>query len=112
MTNLPVQFSDLEPYVAKWCFATDKERAVARIATDIATLRKFHAAVSPRMDEMIAYFNTFPNDPQSLPAEAKRLYQLAQMVMEASPPIDLEWDSTDIEDVFPMERMEFAPLSG
>ena len=112
MNTLPTQFADLEPYAAKWCFATDKERAEARIDADIETLRSFHAAVAPRMDAMIACFNAFPNDPAALPPEAKRLYQLAQMVMEASPPIDLEWDSTDIEDVFPMGRMEFAPLSG
>jgi len=112
LATLPAQFADLETYAAQWCFATEKERAVVRVSTGIETLRRFHAEVSPRMEEMILYFNSFPNDPHALPPEAKRLYWLAQMVMEASPPIDLQWDSADIEDVFPMDRIEFVPTPG
>jgi hypothetical protein len=33
------------------------------------------------------------------------------MVMEASAPLDLKWDSPDIEDVFPISRMRFHPPS-
>jgi hypothetical protein len=109
---LPLAFADLEPFVADWCCPTEKERAERRVNTDIETLRGFHAAVSPRMEEMILFFNTFPNDPHALPPEAKRLYTLAQMVMEVSPPIDLNWPSSDIEDVFPLDRITFVPVRG
>jgi hypothetical protein len=108
---LPEAFSDLTPYVAEWALGSEKERAEKRVSTDIAKLREFHAALLPRLEPMIQFFNTFPNDPDALPPDAKRLYRLAQMVMEASAPIDLGWDSSDIEDVFPMHRMKFHPPS-
>jgi hypothetical protein len=106
-TVFPAPFADLASYYPQWCPVTEKERAFMRVSTDIEVLRNFHSAVAPRMEEMIVYFNDFPNDPAALPADAQRLYRLAQMVMEASAPIDLQWDSADIEDVFPMSRMTF-----
>lgn len=108
---LPEPFADLAPWIAEWSIGSEKARAEKRIATPIALLREFHAATLPRLEAMIEYFNTLPNDPQALAPEAKRLYALAQMVMEASAPIDLNWDTPDIEDVFPMHRMRFHPPS-
>ena len=108
---LPEPFADLAPWVAEWSIGSEKARAEKRISTPIALLREFHAATLPRLEAMIEYFNTLPNDPQALAPEAKRLYALAQMVMEASAPIDLNWDTPDIEDVFPMHRMTFHPPS-
>jgi hypothetical protein len=112
MTNdvLPAEFSDLTPYVSEWSLEPERARAVKRVSTDIDKLREFHEAVSPRMEAIILYLNTFPNDPDALPADAKRLFNLARMVMEASAPIDLGWSSSDIEDVFPMERIGFSLL--
>ena len=49
-------------------------------------------------------------DPGALASRDKCLFALAQMVMEASAPMDLQWDTSDIEDVFPMERMKFLSL--
>jgi hypothetical protein len=108
---LPAAFSDLAPYVSEWVLPSEKERAIKRVSTDIKKLREFQQAILPRLESMIEFFNTFPNDPKALPPDALRLYRLAQMVMEASAPIDLEWESADIEDVFPMERMNFHPPS-
>ncbi|MDB5942869.1 MAG: hypothetical protein JWQ13_2435 [Ramlibacter sp.] len=108
---LPPAFADLEPWVAQWSIATEKARAETRVATPIAVLREFHAALLPRLEPMIQYFNTLPNDPDALSPPDKRLYALAQMVMEVSAPIDLNWDTPDIEDVFPMHRMKFHPPS-
>lgn len=108
---LPDAFADLAPWVAEWSIRTEKERAEKRVATPIAALRQFHAAMLPRLEAMIQYFNTLPNDPQALSAPDGRLYGLAQMTMEASAPIDLDWDTPDIEDVFPLHRMKFHPPS-
>jgi hypothetical protein len=107
---LPPEFSDLVPYVSEWSLDTEQARAGKRVSTDIAKLRQFHEAVSPRMEAIILYLNTFPNDPGALPANVKRLFDLARMVMEASAPIDLGWNSSDIEDTFPMERIGFSLL--
>jgi len=104
-----VEFADLESYVDEWSLAAERSRAVKRVSTNIEKLREFHAVVTPRMEAMIHYLNAFPNDPDALPADAKRLFNLARMAMEASAPIDLGWDNPDIEDTFPMDRTVFTP---
>ena len=108
---LPAQFAELAPWVAEWSIRTEKARAEKRVGTPIAVLRDFHAALLPRLEEMFQYFNTLPNDPAALSPPDARLYGLAQMVLEASAPIDLQWDTPDIEDVFPLHRMKFHPPS-
>lgn len=108
---LPAAFADLAPWVAEWSIRTEKARAEKRVCTPIERLREFHAALSPRLEAMFQYFNTLPNDPQALSPPDGRLYGLAQMVLEASAPIDLQWDRPDIEDVFPLHRMTFHPPS-
>ena len=107
---LPATFADLVPYVAEWSLEMERDRAVKRVSTDIDELRRFHDALSPRMEAIIEYLNTFPNDPEALPGPAKRLFNLARMAMEASAPIDLGWSTPDIEDVFPMDRIGFSRL--
>jgi hypothetical protein len=109
--RLPEAFADLEPWIAEWSIRTEQDRAHKRVSTPIAVLREFQAATLPRLEAMIRYFNTLPNDPQALAPPDARLYGLAQMVMEASAPIDLEWNTPDIEDVFPLDRMKFHPPS-
>ena len=108
---LPAEFAELAPWVAEWSIRTEKERALKRVSSSIEVLRAFHAAVSPRLEDMFKYFNTLPNDPDALSPPDSRLYGLAQMVLDASAPIDLQWETTDIEDVFPMHRMKFHPPS-
>jgi hypothetical protein len=108
---LPAAFADLAPWVAAWSLGTEKARAERRVLTPMPVLRAFHAATLPRLEAVIEYLNTLPNDPQVLAPADRRLYALAQMVMEASAPIDLNWESADIEDVFPMSRMKFHPPS-
>jgi hypothetical protein len=106
-TTLPPPFAMLEPFVAEWSIQTERERAQKRVSTPIETLRSFHQALLPHLEPMIQYFNTLPNDPDALAPPARRLYDLAQMVMEASAPVDLQWNTPDIEDVFPLERIKF-----
>ena len=108
---LPEAFAELAPWVAHWSIRTEQARAEKRVSTPIEALREFHAAVSPRLEAMFQYFNTLPNDPDALAPPDARLYGLAQMVLEASAPIDLQWDTPDIEDVFPLQRMKFHPPS-
>jgi hypothetical protein len=106
--SLPAEFSELTPLVAEWALATERERATKRVETPIGRLKAFHDAVLPRIHDIIRYFNRMPNDPDALAPDAKRLYHLAEMFMEAAAPIDLEWSSGDIEDTFPMARFEFV----
>jgi len=108
---LPPQFIGLEVLVDEWALAHEKDRAHKRVSTGIHASRRFHAAVMPYMEEIIQYLNTFPDEPDALPPDVLRLYRLAATFMEISAPIDLEWDSSDIEDVFPMNRIHFHPPS-
>ncbi|VCU68484.1 hypothetical protein PIGHUM_00535 [Pigmentiphaga humi] len=111
-TSLPAPFADLEPYVAQWAMPDEKTRAIKRLSSDMETLKRFHAATAPRIEEIICFLNAYPNTPHDLPPEVGRLFRLAQMIMEASAPIDLQWDSPNMEDVFPYERMRFHAVSG
>jgi hypothetical protein len=106
--SLPAEFSDLEYLVPDWALATERERAIKRVETDIGRLRSFHDAVAPHIHAIIRYLNQLPNDPAALAPEQKTLYHLAEMFMEAAAPIDLGWSSGDIEDTFPMTRFEFV----
>ena len=107
---LPDAFADLAPLVAEWSIATDEARAHKRLKTDIAVLKSFYDRVFPRLDAIVAYLNQFPNDPDALPQPERNLFDLALMLMEAAAPIDLNWPSSDITDVFPLERFKFLPV--
>jgi hypothetical protein len=110
--TLPNQFADLDALLPEWRFMQERERATKRIEAPIEELRSFCSHVRPRIDEIVDYLNGFENDPERLPDDAKNLYLLALMFMEASVPVDLEWNGGDIEVTFPMERLEFLVLPG
>jgi hypothetical protein len=105
--TLPAEFADLAPLVAEWSLGSEEERCNKRLTTPMARMQEFYAVGFPRIEAIIAYLNKFPNDPAKLPADAKRLYHLALMVMEVAAPIDLEWPTGDISDTFPIDRFEF-----
>jgi hypothetical protein len=109
---LPTPFHSYDSLLAEWRFEQERERANKRITAPIEDLQQFCSLLRPRIDEIIEYLNGFPNDPERLPDDAKNLYLLALMFMEASVPIDLEWKHGDIEDTFPMERLDFLTLPG
>ena len=107
-TSLPQGFADLEPLVAEWALSTEETRCRKRLGTDIAALKAFYDRGFPRIEAIIAHLNRFPNDPNALPPPEKRLFDLAMMVMEAAAPIDLQWPTPDITDVFPIDRFGFV----
>jgi hypothetical protein len=109
--TLPDAFADLAPLVAEWSIATDEGRCHKRLRTDMAALKAFYDRVFPRIDAIVAYLNQFPNDPDALARPERNLFDLALMLMEAAAPIDLQWPSSDITDVFPIERFKFLPIT-
>ena len=104
---LPAEFSDLESLAAEWSLRSEEERCNKRLTTSMVKLKAFHAIGFPRVEAVIAHLNPFPNDPATLPAAERRLFDLTLMIMEAAAPIDLEWPTPDITDTFPIERFEF-----
>ena len=61
-TMLPAEFSDLEPFAATWCLATERERFARRLAVPMDEMQKFYDAVTARAAEALAYCDRFPID--------------------------------------------------
>jgi hypothetical protein len=92
---LPREFSDLEPFAATWCLATEGERWTQRMNTSIEEMRSFYNAVFARMDAMLAYCDGFPLG--DMPDEVERLLQLAFSFVMVSFPVEV-WDDPSIPD--------------
>ncbi|MBV8593982.1 MAG: hypothetical protein JOZ27_06775 [Caulobacteraceae bacterium] len=109
---LPAGFGELEPFVAEWALGTEEARFKKRLASDFASLAAFQQAAFPRRQAILDHLNaTGRNDPARLPDDVARLYHLALMIMEASVVTDLGWETTDIADAHPAERLHFLPPS-
>ena len=112
MQELPAGFEELAPFVFEWGLATEKERHRKRVASSLEDVRTFYQAMTPRIHDIIAHLSSFPGaDPNDLPSPERNLYNLALAFMETSHPIDLNRQRPDIDDAFPVERMEYlAPI--
>ena len=110
--ELPDGFQDLAPFLNDWNLATEQERHAKRVASRLEDVRRFYDAVTPHIHEIIAHLAGFPGaDPDALPPPQRKLYNLALAFMECSHPIDLKWQRPDIDDAFPVNRMEYlAPI--
>jgi hypothetical protein len=71
---LPVEFSDIEPFAATWCLATEPERWERRMETSMREMQAFYDAFFPRAEEAIQYCDRFPLD--DMPDDAVRLLYL------------------------------------
>lgn len=56
--HLPPQFAGLEPFAAHWAAADPAARAAARDRSSEDQRRAFHAAMSPRIAEVLDYLDT------------------------------------------------------
>ena len=59
---LPSDFSDLEPFAAKWCLATEQERYMERLSSSMQEMQAFYDVAFPRLNDVIAYCDKFPVD--------------------------------------------------
>lgn len=92
---LPAAFSDLEPFAARWCLATEKERFAQRLASSMADMQGFYDAAFPRAEAAIAYCDGFPLD--DMPEDAQRLLQLLYSLVMVSFPVEA-WRQPHIPD--------------
>jgi hypothetical protein len=93
--RLPGEFSDLEPFAAKWCLATERERYAARLSSSMQEMRAFYDAFFPRAEQAIAYCDKFPLD--DMPEDAQRLLQLIYSLLNVSFPVEV-WHQPNIPD--------------
>ena len=105
---LPDAFADLAGF-SGWMLPVERDRHRKRVTSDLATARQFYDAVFPRMEAILTYLNA--RRWEELTPPDRNLFVLASAFMEVTHPIELGWKTTDIEDAFPYERLEFLSVS-
>jgi hypothetical protein len=83
-TMLPSEFSDLEPFAAKWCLPTERERFAARLASSMDEMQALYDAAMPRADAAMTYLDQNPLDEMSQDG-VNLLHLLYSMVMVSFP---------------------------
>lgn len=92
---LPEEFTDLEPFAAKWCLATETERWAERMASTMPEIQSFYDAIVPRAEEAISYCDKFPLD--DMPDDALNLLHLLYSMVLVSFPVEC-WGQPKIPD--------------
>jgi hypothetical protein len=92
---LPTEFSDLEPFAATWCLATEHERFAQRLDRSMDEMQAFYDAVTPRAEEAIAYCDKFPLD--DMPEDAQNLLHLLYSMVMVSFPVE-RWGQPHVPD--------------
>lgn len=105
---LPDAFADLAAFSA-FILPVERDRHRKRVTSDLATARRFYDAVFPRMEAILTYLNR--RRWEDLAPADRNLFVLACAFMEVTHPIELGWKTTDIEDAFPYQRVEFLSVS-
>jgi hypothetical protein len=93
---LPAQFSDLEPFVAKWSAATMAGRMQRRFDSTPEEREAFYSALVPRADEVITCLSQVAYSTQLPPAE-ERLFRLLLALAEIS--LTVEVNGQEVEGI-------------
>ena len=92
---LPAEFSDLEPFAAKWCLASESERFAQRLASTMDEMQVFYDAITARADDAMTYCDTFPLD--DIPEDAKNLLHMLYSMIAVSFPVEC-WGQPRVPD--------------
>ena len=92
---LPAEFSDLEPFAAKWSLATERERYAERLGSSMEEIQAFYDAAFPRAEEAIQYCEKFPLE--ELPEDALRLLHLLYSLVNISFCVEA-WSQPNVPD--------------
>jgi hypothetical protein len=92
---LPSEFSDLEPFAAKWCVATEHDRYAERLASTMDEMQAFYDACFPRAEAAIEYCDQFPLD--EMPDDALNLLRLLYSLITVSFPVEA-WRQPHVPD--------------
>ena len=94
-TLLPSEFSDLEPFAATWCLATERERYAARLASTMDEMQALYDATMPRAEAAMTYLDQIPLD--ELSADQVHLLHLLYSMVMVSFPIEC-WGQPRVPD--------------
>lgn len=100
--RVPAEFNDLEPLLDEWALPTQQARNDKRTASTIEQLDDFYNAVLPRVHAIAEYIDRFPIS--AMPATAVRLLDLARMLMEVAPAVEV-MRSPDVVCHYARERL-------
>jgi hypothetical protein len=92
---LPSEFSELEPFAAKWCLATEQERYMERLSSSMTEMQALYDAVTARAEEAMVYCDKFPLD--EMPDDALNLLRLLYSMVMVSFPVEV-WGQPRIPD--------------
>ncbi|MEV0111378.1 hypothetical protein AB0H42_34325 [Nocardia sp. NPDC050799] len=95
MTLLPPEFSDLEPFAAQWCLATERERYARRMASSMEKMQRFYDAITPRAENALSYLDAVGLD--DMPDDALNLLHLLYSMIMVSFPVEV-WNQPWIPD--------------
>jgi hypothetical protein len=95
MTMLPSEFSDLEPFAARWCLRTEHERYAERLSSPMEDMQAFYDATFPRADAAKTYLDTFPLE--ALPEDATNLLHLLYSFISVSFAVEV-WKQPNVPD--------------
>jgi hypothetical protein len=86
MIELPKEFSDLQPFAAKWALPTENERAAARRTSAPQELQTFYDAVVKRLPEILARVDKYPLG--KVEGADLHLFRLALALAEVAPHVE------------------------
>jgi hypothetical protein len=92
---LPEEFSQLEPFAAKWCLATEAERYATRLASSMEEMQAFYDAAMACGEDAIAFCDTFPLD--EMPEQVVNLMRLLYSLIAISFAVEC-WSQPQVPD--------------
>ena len=95
LMRLPSGFADLEPFVDRWCLATERERYAQRLASAMEEMKALYDAMFPRVDAALEHCDRFPLD--DMPDDATRLLRLVYSFVMVSFPVEA-WRQPHVPD--------------
>lgn len=106
-TELPEAFADLTPFL-DWALPTPDERQTRRRTATRAELKAFYDATLPRVEAILAEVDAYPLG--SLPEALRPLYNLALLLAEVAPHIELYGGAPGVP--FAFEETRFIATHG
>ncbi len=102
ISQLPTDFTMLEPFVAKWALATSKQRHAERLNSSSIELQQFYDVILPEMRHLLAALDHYALG--ELPEELYKLYWLSLSFAEVAPHIELYKGSVGVPYAFEEKR--------
>lgn len=108
MSALPAAYADLQPLADRWARPTENERNHIRWGATAGEFAAFHAAMMPRLADILALLAGYP--PDAMPPDVHALFLLACAFAEAAPHHELYGGSPQVPYSFDAGR--FVALHG